>query len=114
MFKREKKYSLWLFVAPLVVVVVIFALWALPYAVTETYGLKERRLISLVTSVVLAVFAVDMLIFWIVQYRQTSHDIETLREETEWKIRGRNESENDTCGFQEGTRKVSKAIEKVR
>jgi len=83
MFKRQKKYSLWLFVAPLVVVVVIFALWVLPYAVTETYGLEERRLISLVTSVVLAVFAVDMLVFWIVRYRQTSHDIETLQEEIE-------------------------------
>lgn len=84
MFKGEKKrHSLWLFVTPLVVVVVIFALLALPYAVTETYGLKERKLISLMTSVVLAVFAADMLIFWIVRHRQTSHDIETLRKEIE-------------------------------
>jgi fumarate reductase subunit D len=80
MFKGEKKRdSLELFLTPLVVVVVIFALLVLPYALTESYGLEEKKLISLMTSVVLAVFAVDMLIFWIVRYRQTSHDIETLR-----------------------------------
>jgi hypothetical protein len=82
MFKGERKRdSLGLFLAPLVVVVVIFALLVLPYAVTETYGLKEKKLVSLMTSVVLVAFSVDMLIFWIVRYRQTSHDMETLREE---------------------------------
>ena len=84
MFKGEKKRDfLWLFLAPLVVVVVIFALLALPYAVTETYGLKEKKLISLMTSVVLAVFAADMLIFWIVRYKQTGQEIEMIREEIE-------------------------------
>jgi hypothetical protein len=84
MFKMERKRdSLWLFLAPPMVVVVIFALLILPYAVTETYGLKEKKSISLMTSVVLAVFAADMLIFWIVRYRQTSHDIETLRKDIE-------------------------------
>lgn len=101
MFKGEKKrHSLWLFVAPLVVVVVIFALLALPYAVTETYGLKEKKLISLTTSVVLAVFASDMLIFWIVRYRQTSHDIETLRKEIERNrraCRGESDNRNTSC-----------------
>ncbi len=80
---RKKRDSHWLFLAPLVVVVVIFALLVLPYGVTETYGLKERKTIGLMTSVVLAVFAADMLIFWIVRYRQTSHDMETLQKEIE-------------------------------
>ena len=84
MFKGERKRdSLWLFLAPLVVVVVIFALLVLPYAVTETYGLKEKKLVSLMTSVVLTVFAVDMLVFWIVRYRQTGQEIEMIREEIE-------------------------------
>lgn len=105
---EKKKHSLWLFVAPLVVVVVIFALLALPYAVTETYGLKEKKLISLMTSVVLVVFAADMLIFWIVRYRQTGHEIEMIREEIEqtrlFHMRQR----------EIWQKKSSKALEKVR
>jgi len=70
-------------VAALAVVVIVFVVLALPYALTEAYGLKTKKLILLMQLVVLAVFSAGMLIFWIVRYRQTSHDIETLREEIE-------------------------------
>jgi len=81
MFKREKKRdSLWLFLTALVVVVVIFALLAIPYAVTEP---EARKLLFLLRLGVLAIFSGAMLIWWLVRYRQTSHDIETLREEIE-------------------------------
>lgn len=78
MLKRKKE-----FVAALAVVVIVFVVLALPYALTEAYGLKTKKLILLMQLVVLAVFSAGMLIFWIVRYRQTSHDIETLREENE-------------------------------
>jgi len=78
MLKRKKE-----FVAALAVVVIVFVVLALPYALTEAYGLKTKKLILLMQLVVLAVFSAGMLIFWIVRYRQTSHDIETLREEIE-------------------------------
>jgi len=70
------------FVAALVVVVMVFVVLALPYAVKEVYGLKAINLILLIRLVVLAVSA-GMLIWWLVRYRQTSHDIETLRKEIE-------------------------------
>ena len=78
MLKRKKE-----FVAALAVVVMVCVVLALPYAVTEAYGPKAQKLILLMRLVVLAVFSAGMLIFWIVRYRQTSHDIETLREEIE-------------------------------
>ena len=81
MFKRE--LSRRLFVAALAVVVMVFVLLALPYAVTEAYGLKSKKLILLMRLVVLAVFSAAMLIWWLVKYRQTSHDLEMLREEIE-------------------------------
>ena len=71
------------FVAAIAVVVIVFVVLALPYALTETYGLKKKKLILLMQLVVLAVFSAGMLIWWLVRYRQTSHDIETLRKEIE-------------------------------
>lgn len=71
------------FLVALVVVVMVFVVLALPYAVTEAYGLKVKKLILLMRLVVLAVFSAGLLIFWIVRYRQTSHDLEMPREEIE-------------------------------
>lgn len=82
MLKKEKgRNSLRLFVSALAVVVMVFVLLALPYAVTEAYGLEAQKLILLVRLVVLAVFSGAMLIWWLVRYRQTSHDLETFRKE---------------------------------
>jgi flagellar basal body-associated protein FliL len=71
------------FVAALVVIVIVLVTLALPYALTEAYGLKVKKLILLMQLVVLVVFSAGMLIWWLVRYRQTSHNIETLREEIE-------------------------------
>lgn len=85
MFKREKgKHSLRLFMVALAMVVMVFVVLALPYAVTSAYGLKANKLM-LPMRLVLAVFSAGLLIFWVVRYRQTSHDLEMLRE----KIRNR-------------------------
>lgn len=81
--------------AALVVIVIVLVTLALPYALTEAYGLKVKKLILLMRLVVLASFSAGMLIWWLVRYRQTSHNIETLQKEIERKIRGRNESEHD-------------------
>ena len=80
------------FVDALVVIVIVLLVLAFPYALIATYGLKVILLIQLV---VLAVFSAGMLVWWLVRYRQTSHDIETLREEIDRKICGRDESEHD-------------------
>ena len=78
MLKKKKE-----FVAALVVVVMVFVLLALPYAVTEAYGLKAQKLILLVRLVVLTVFSAALLIWWLVRYRQTSRDLKMLQEELE-------------------------------
>ena len=83
------------FVAALVVIVIVLVVLAFPYALIATYGLEVKKLILLIQLVVLAVFSGGMLVWWLVRYRQTSHDIETLREEIDRKICGRNESEHD-------------------
>jgi len=83
------------FVAALVVIVIVLVTLALPYVLTEAYGLQVKNLI-LFMQVVLAFFSAGMSIWWLVRYRQTSHDIETLREEIGLKIRGRNEREHDS------------------
>lgn len=77
MFKGKKN-----FVAALFVIVMVLVTLALPYALTEAYGL-EKKWTLLVQLVVLAVFSEGMLIWWLVRHRQTSHNIETLREEIE-------------------------------
>lgn len=79
------------FVAALVVIVIVLLVLAFPYALIATYGLKVILLIQLV---VLPFFC-GMLVWWLVRYRQTSHDIETLRDEIDRKICGRDESEHD-------------------
>jgi len=78
MLKRKTE-----FVAALKVVLIVFAVLALPYALTEAYGLKTKKLILLMQLVVLAAFSAGMLIWWLVRYRQTSHDLQTLRKEIE-------------------------------
>lgn len=90
MLKRKRA-----FVAALVVIVIVLVTLALPYTLTEAYGLQVKNLILLI-QVVLPFFSEGMLIWWLVRYRQTSHDIETLRVEIELKIRGRNEREHDS------------------
>lgn len=80
------------FVDALVVIVIVLLVLAFPYALIATYGLKVILLIQLV---VLAVFSAGMLVWWLVRCRQTSHDIEMLREEIDRKICGRDESEHD-------------------
>ena len=71
------------FVAALFVIVIVLVTLALPYALIEAYGLKVKKLILLTQLVFLVVFSVGMLIWWLVRYRQTSHDVEKLREEIE-------------------------------
>jgi len=80
MFKGKKRDSLWLFLTALVVVVMVFALLAIPYAVTES---EARKLIFLLRLGVLAIFSGAMLFWWIVRDRQTSQDLKMLREEIE-------------------------------
>jgi hypothetical protein len=65
MLKRKKE-----FVVALAVVVMVFVLLALPYAVTEAYGPKAMKLILLMRLVVLAVFSAAMLIWWLARYRR--------------------------------------------
>jgi hypothetical protein len=77
MLKRYKES-----VAALAVVVMVLVVLALPYAITEAYGLKARKLVLLMRLVVLAV-TVGLLIWSLVRDRQTSHDIDMLREEIE-------------------------------
>jgi uncharacterized membrane protein len=79
---KQMRQSLRLFVAALAVVVMVFVLLALPYAVTEVHGQKAKELV-LPMRLVLAVFLAGLLIFWIVRHRQTGHDLEMLREEIE-------------------------------
>lgn len=67
------------FVAALAVVVMVLVLFALPYAVTEVYGLKAMKLILLMYLVVLAGFSVASLIWWPVRYKQTSRDSDMRR-----------------------------------
>ena len=71
------------FVAALFVIVIVLVTLALPYALIEAYGLKVKKLILLTQLVFLVVFSVGMLIWWLVRYRQTSHDVEKLRQEIE-------------------------------
>jgi len=83
------------FVAAAIVIVIVLVVLAFPYALIATYGLEVKKLILLIQLVVLAVFSGGMLVWWLVRYRQTSHDIETLREEIDRKICGYDESEHD-------------------
>jgi len=83
------------FVAAVIVIVIVLVVLAFPYALIATYGLEVKKLILLIQLVVLAVFSGGMLVWWLVRYRQTSHDIETLREEIDRKICGYDESEHD-------------------
>lgn len=78
--------------APVVIIMVLLTL-ALPYALIEAYELNVKKLILLMQLVFLAVFSAGVLVWWVVRYRQTSNDIETLRRKIERKIRGRNECE---------------------
>jgi len=74
MLKRKKE-----FVAALAVVVMVCVVLALPYAVTEVYGLKAMKLILPMRLVALAVFSAALLIWWLVRYRQTSRDSDMKR-----------------------------------
>ena len=55
----------------LVVVAIVIVVLALPYALTEAYGLKAMKLILLMQLVVLALFSVALLIRWLLMHRQT-------------------------------------------
>lgn len=74
MLKRRKE-----FVAAIGVVVMVFVLLALPYALTEAYGLKAMGLILLMRLVALAIFSVALSIWWLARYRQTSRDSDMKR-----------------------------------
>ena len=78
----------------LAIILIVFVVMALPHGLTETYGLQAKNF-RLLVHVVSAIFSATLLIWWLARYRQTSHDIETLREEIEREIRSRNESEQD-------------------
>jgi fumarate reductase subunit D len=84
-------------VAALVVIVIVLVTLALPYALTEAYGLNTKKLILLMQLGFLTVFSAGLLIWWVARYRQTSHEIETLREEIRRKIHGRSKCEHDAC-----------------
>ena len=80
MFKEMKKHRLRLFMFVLTVVVIVLAALTLYCTVTVICGSGTTRLILLI-HVTLTIFSAGLLTFWIVRYRQTSHDLETLREE---------------------------------
>jgi len=71
------------FVAALGIVAIVFVVLALPYAAKTAYGPEATELVLFVRLVFLTVFSVIMLIWWLVRYRQTSHDLKMLREEIE-------------------------------
>ena len=78
----------------LAIIVIVFAVMALPYGLTGTYELQAKNF-ALIVHVFSSVFSAALLIWWLARYRQTSHAIETHREEIERKVRRRNESEQD-------------------
>lgn len=80
------------FAVAVATVVIVYVVLGIPYAlIAPTQSMLLKRL------VVLTVLSAAMLTFWAVRYKQTSHDLETLREQIERKMRGRNESEHDDC-----------------
>jgi hypothetical protein len=88
---KEMKES----VAALGVIVIVLVTLALPYALTEAYGLSVKKLILLMQLGFLTVFSAGLLIWWVARYRQTSHEIETLREEIRRRLHGRTKCEHD-------------------
>ena len=82
-------------VAALVVIGTVLVTLASPYALTEAYGLNVKKLILLMQLGLLTVFSAGLLIWWVARYRQTSHEIETLREEIRRKIHGHTKCEHD-------------------
>lgn len=98
MVKREKGwFSTTSFVIALTIVVIVLGLFALPYAVREAYGLNAKKLILLVVWSCLAVFAAGSLALWAVKYKQTSREIEMLREELDREIPVRSDDEQDAA-----------------
>jgi len=87
MVNRKKE-----FLTALAVVVIIYVVLGIPYALTA-----HTPLMSLKRLVVLAFLSGAMLILWILMYKQIADDFEKLREEIERKMRGHNESEHDDC-----------------
>lgn len=99
MVKRGKGwFSPASFVIALAIVVIVFGLFALPYAVLEAYGLNAKKLILLVVWSFLTVFAAGSLVFWVARYKQTSREIEMLREELDREVRDRSDDEEDATG----------------
>jgi len=72
--ERKKEFAV-----ALVVVVLVYVLLALPYAMTEVYGLEVSKLILLARLVALTALSVALLIWWLARYRRTSHALERLR-----------------------------------
>jgi len=83
--QEKERRSLGSFLDALTVVVVVLVLFALPYAVTEVYGLKARSSMPLVDLVALAVLSVA-LSRWLVRYRQTNHDFEVGRWDSQSQV----------------------------
>jgi len=92
------RHHLRLLVAGLAVVVTVWVMLALPYTLTEAYGLKAKRSVSLMRLVVIAVFSAGLVFFWIVRYRQTSHDLDMLQAEIERKRRRVRSLEHNESG----------------
>jgi hypothetical protein len=74
----------------LAIILIAFAVMALPYGLAEAYGPQAKNL-PLFVHVGLAVFSASLLIWWLARHRQTRHDIETLREEIERDTRAKSE-----------------------
>ena len=72
--------SLRSFVSAIIVVVMVFLLIALPYAVIEAFGLEAEKLVLLMNLAVLAVFSLAFSIQWLVKYKQTGPRFEETLE----------------------------------
>lgn len=75
MVNRKKE-----FLTALAVVVIIYVVLGIPYALTA-----HTQLMSLKRLVVLAFLSGAMLILWIVMYKQITQDLEKFREKIERK-----------------------------
>lgn len=94
MFKEIERRWIGVSVAFSMMAVIVAAALSITYTLTVAHGLEIAELVLLV-HMVLTVFSASILVFWIGRYRQTNHDIETLRKKTERKIHRCNETEHD-------------------
>ena len=87
--------SLRLLTVALTIVGAVLGLLAIPYVLTEAYGLEMRRPILLALLLVLAALLGGLLVLGLVRHKQTGREIE-LRERIERRIHEHKEHKHDT------------------